>query len=160
MPPVITALSIMSSSRSYLRITRIPYEEPYHIQLSIEASNGTQATKFEVYVNAQVLNEWADHLEVFPRHNSDVFLYEVGSERPEDRWAYYFRFRVFLIDLFGHCAIHLRINNNDDLPLRQIAEFCIQTEPSQIKRLGNLFREFAKLKHHVLDWTVEDGELY
>jgi hypothetical protein len=113
-----------------------------------------------VYVIANVLHEWADHLETFPRHNTDVFLYEIGSERPEDRWGYYFRFRAFLTDALGHCAIHLRTNNNEDLPHREIAEFCIQAEPSQINCLGKLFREFAKLKHHTLDWKVTDGELY
>jgi hypothetical protein len=149
----------MNSPRSFIRIIRTPYEEPHHIQLEIEASNGSHTAKFQVYVNATVLSEWAKHLEVYPRHNSDVFLFEIGSERSEDRWAYYFRLRVFMIDGSGHCAILLRTNNNQDLPDRELAEFCIRAEPSQINNLGKLFREFSKLKHHELEWWVNDGAL-
>ena len=143
-----------------IRITRRPYEEPHHIDLTLEACNGRSFARIEYYMNATSLVEWADHLEVFPRHRSDVFLFQVGSERPEDRWAYYLRLRVFLIDAAGHCAVQVRFNNNSDLPDREIAEFCLFAEASQINRLGRLCRNFAGLNHTVLDWWVEDGTLY
>ncbi len=138
---------------AYLRIKRIPYEEPYHLQLQVEASNGRQSAFFEFYVGAQALTEFSEELEAFPRHSSHVFLYEVGSERPEDRWAYYFRFRVFTTNGVGHCAIQLRFNNNQELPHREISEFCIEAEPAQINRLGMLFRSFAKLESPLLEWS-------
>ena len=138
---------------SYIRITRHPYEEPHHLHLEWAVSNGDHATTFEVYLNADVLVHFADALEVFPRHATDVFLFELGSERPEDRWAYYFRFRAFTTDGLGHSAVHLRFNNNRDLPERTIAEFCIPAEPSQLNRLGRLFRNFATLQHRRLEWT-------
>lgn len=150
---------------TYLRITRIPYEEPYHLELRVEASNGRQSACFGFYIGAQLLIEIADELEVFPQHSSHVFLQEVGSERPEDRWAYYFRFRVFPVDGFGRCALQLRFNNNQELPHREISEFCIETVPAQINRLGKMFRQFAKLESPVLEWSpseksagVEHGE--
>src|SRR6266850_6080462 len=105
---------------SYIRITRHPYEEPHHLHLEWEVSNGRQTAAFEVYVNADVLVHFANALETFPRHATDVFLFELGSERPEDRWAYYFRFRTFTTDGLGHSAVHIRFNNNQDVPERAI----------------------------------------
>jgi hypothetical protein len=137
----------------YIKLERIPYEEPYHLQLLWDVSNGHISTCFEYYDNAKSLIEIAERLEEFPRHSSDVFLYEIGSERSEDRFAYYFRFRVFTTDLRGNSAIQIRFCNNSELPYREISEFCIQAEPANINRLGNLFREFSTLEKNFLVWS-------
>jgi hypothetical protein len=144
----------------YITITRIPYEEPYHIRLVIVASNGPSQGQLEIYINPEVFLSLADVLEAFPRHSSDVHLWELGSERPEDRFAYYFRFRLFTTDSTGHCAIQLRFNNNLGLPDREITEFCIEVEPASLTRLGTLIREFAQLKHEVLNWNLAEGKLF
>ena len=144
----------------YIRITRHPYEEPYHLNLVIEASNGSQVGTMEYYDNAETLIEFAENLEVFPRHNTDVFLHELGSERPEDRFAFYFRFRAFTTNAIGGCAIHLRFSNNEKIPDLAISEFCIEAEAAGINRLGKLFREFSKLKATVLEWDGTDGRVY
>jgi hypothetical protein len=146
--------------RPFLRIIRIPYEEPYHVHLVLEASNGESLGLLEFYDNASALKTWADALENFPRHSSDVFLYELGSERPEDRFAHYFRFRAFTTDGLGHCAVQLRMNNNSALPYRNVSEFCICAEAADINRLGALCRKFALLQHDVLYWRLTEGELY
>ena len=147
----------------HIKIERIPYEEPYHIQLLWDVSNGSVSSRFEYYDNADSLKELAENLEQFPRYKDQVFLYELGSEKPEDRFAYYFRFRVFTIDAKGNSAIQVRFSNNLDLPYREIVEFCIQTEPAAINRLGRLFRKFSELKHDYLVWSEKDdfvGEKY
>lgn len=131
---------------NHINIERVPYEEPYHIQLIWNVSNGNTSSSFDYYDNAESLLEIAKHLEQFPRHRDDMFLYEIGSEKPEDRFAYYFRFRVFTIDSVGHSAIQIRFNNNAELPYREIVELCLITEPASLNKLGKLFREFAKLK--------------
>jgi hypothetical protein len=125
---------------SFLKITRRPYEEPYHLNLVVQASNGSQTGELEIYTTPEALVQCSEALSSFPRHSTDVFLWEIGSERPEDRWAFYFRLRVFLTRPTGQCAIHVRFNNNQDLPERQISEFCLPAEASQINRLGNLFQ--------------------
>ncbi|MEM7016017.1 MAG: hypothetical protein AAF512_01605 [Pseudomonadota bacterium] len=135
----------------YIKITRHKYEEPYHVNLVFEAANETQRTTLKHYCNANDLSDIAENLEVFPRHKTDVFLYEFGSERKEDRYAYYFRMRIFLINATGACAIQTRTNNNKELPEKEISEFCILAEPSQINRLGQLFRTYSKLNHKVLE---------
>ncbi len=81
---------------SFLKITRHPYEEPHHLNLVVQVSNGTQTGSLEIYTTPEALLRSAEALRAFPRHSTDVFLWEIGSERPEDRWAFYFRFRVFL----------------------------------------------------------------
>src|SRR5687768_3782680 len=115
----------------YIRITRHPYEEPYHLNLVIEASNGSVCGKLEFYLNADALLKWADEMEIFPRHATSVVLWEIGSERPEDRFAFYFRLRLFTVDSLGHGAIQLRLNNNAALPDREVSEFCIRAEAAQ-----------------------------
>lgn len=138
---------------NYLRIERIPYEEPYHVQLVWNVSNGNIKSCFEYYDNADSLNDIGGRLAAFPRHNSDVFLHEIGSERPEDRFAYYFRFRAFTTNSRGNTAIQIRFCNNCELPYREVIEFCIQAEPAAINRLGKMFLEFAKFEHEYMVWS-------
>jgi len=146
--------------KPYIQITRYPYEEPHHLNLVMSASNGHVAGRLELYLNADALLEWADGMENFPIHAKSVSLWELGSEHPEDRFAFYFRLRLFTVDSLGHCAVQLRFNNNASLPDREISEFCIQAEAAQINRLGRLCREFSKLEHAVLHWSANDGQLY
>jgi hypothetical protein len=146
--------------KSWIKITRQPYEEPYHLNLVMTASNGLQRGQLEYYCNANDLNKIAEELEVFPRHATHVYLYELGSERSEDRFAFYFRFRLSTISPRGSSVILLRFNNNKDIPYREITEFCIPVEPAALNRLGRLFQEFALLKHEVLYWDITNGELY
>ena len=145
---------------SYIRLLRYPYEEPNHLDLRITASNGHTRGSLQFYVGAQELAHWAEGMETFPVHARSVMLWEYGSERPEDRCACYLRMRVFTEDLQGHSAIHFRFNNNEDLPHREVSEFCIQTDPAAINRLGQLFREFAQLRHDVLEWSPTSGRLF
>lgn len=143
----------------FLRITRTPYEEPFHLQLLLEVSNGRQSSSLEIYLNADALTEMASALEVFPRHATDAYLFELGSERKEDRWAYYLRFRAFVVDGVGHSALLFRMNNNRDLPHQELAEFCIEAEPANINRLGKLLRAFSRLEHRNLFWSFDESTL-
>jgi hypothetical protein len=69
----------------------------------MEATNGRLRGKLEFYCNASDLVELADELEAFPRHATAEYLWELASERVEDRFAHYFRFRLFTTDSVGHC---------------------------------------------------------
>lgn len=143
-----------------ITIIRYPYEEPYHVHLVIVGSNGRTRGQLEFYANAKDLTQLADVLDVFPRHKTDMHLWELGSERPEDRFAFYLRLRLFVTDAAGHCAIQLRLNNNQDLPQKELSEFCIVAEPSGLNRLGMLLREFGNLEQEVLHWTGSEGRLF
>ncbi|MEM7595969.1 MAG: hypothetical protein AAF383_31450 [Cyanobacteria bacterium P01_A01_bin.83] len=144
---------------SRIEIVRHPYEEPYHVHLELKISNDYMSSICKFYANADCFLEWAKVLEKFPRHCKDTYLWEVGSERSEDKFAYYFRLRAFTTDSLGHCALQFRFNNNAQLPRRQIFEFCIEAEPSAINRLGFLLRRFGKLEHYYLSWSLQEGFL-
>ncbi len=145
--------------RPGIRIERVPYEEPYHVELHYQVSNGRQSWSFFYYDNARVLNTFAEKLIGFPHHPGEVFSYEVGSECPEDRFAYYFGFRAFELDSTGHCALQFRFNNGERPPENEVFEFCLRAIPVQLDTLGLLYREFAKLNHRVLDWSLDEGFL-
>ncbi|WP_218951147.1 hypothetical protein [Desulfoluna butyratoxydans] len=143
-----------------IKIIRYPYEEPHHLNLVMEATKGHIQGRLEFYCNASDLIELANELEAFPRYSSAVYLWELGSERGEDRFAHYFRLRLFTTDSVDHCAIQLRFNNNEDLPDREVAEFCIEADHSELNHFGKLVRKFSKLEHEVLYWERSGGQIY
>lgn len=146
--------------KTFIKVSRFPYEEPHLLNLVIEASNGRSMGQIEIYANTADLIDIASRLEVFPRHPSDVFLYEIGSERLEDRFAYYFRFRVFNDHHSGRFAVHFRFNNNRNFPDLEISEFCFPIEVSDLNKLGRLFRSFSKLEQEILFWEPNSGRLF
>ena len=147
-------------SDNKLEIERIPYEEPYHINLVISASNGNSCGRIEIYDNADFLKRIADALEEFPLNSRDEFVWELGSEKTEDKFAFYFQFRVFNYMTEGWISgIHIRFNNNEEVPFKEISDFCIPCEPAGINRLGRMFREFAKLDSKKITWNGVDGEV-
>jgi len=146
---------------SAIKITRHPYEEPYILNLVIEATNGPFRGTLEFYTDPDELLELANALEVFPRESSDSYIFELGSENPEESFAFYLKLRVFTVDMLGHCGIHIRLNSNIDNRDREVSEFCISpVEPSGINQLGKLFRKFAKLEHNILYWKPNESKLF
>lgn len=144
---------------NFIEITRHPYEEPYHVHVEATFANEDTSGRCDFYANADCFTEWAAAFEAFPRHAQDTYLWEIGSERPEDRFAYYVRLRAFTTDSVGHCALQIRFNNNRELPHKQLFEFCIPCEAAHLNRLGKLLRTFGELKHSSLIWSKEKSEL-
>lgn len=142
-----------------IRITRFPYEEPYHLNLWIAASNGRLNGNLEYYCNANDLGSFGKQLADFSGKRSEEITYELGSERPEDRFAFFLSLKVKALDTVGHCAVVIRLNNNQAVPERELSEFCIKAEVADINRLGKLFIEFGRLQHRALEWSVYDGKL-
>lgn len=144
----------------FLRITRHPYEEPHLLNLFVAASNGRQRGELEIYANAEDLTAFASGLRGFPKKSGDPVLWELGSERPEDRFAFSFRLRAFQARPGGLCAIEVRLCNNRKPPGREVSEFSIEAFPADLDRLADLLERFARLEHRVLEWRVADGELH
>lgn len=142
---------------SFIRITRYPYEEPYHLNLVVTASNGRQKGELEIYSNAEDLTLFASRLKGFPKQENDIALWELGSERPEDRFAFYFRLKVFQISANGRCAIEVRFCNNQEKPDGVLVEFSILAFPADLDRLARLLKQFSKLEQRVLEWIINDG---
>lgn len=145
---------------TFLRLTRCPYEEPYHLQLLLEASNGRQSASIEFYTKAQDLPDLGTALIRFPFTETKEHIYEIGSEDPEKRMACHIRLRFFLIRPTGASGIEIRFHNNSPTaPDREIAEFTIPAEIGGINRLGQLLTGFGRLEHRVLEWDGSDGRL-
>jgi hypothetical protein len=143
-----------------IKITRFPYEEPYNLRLWIEASNGQRMNGIlEYYCNAADLNDLGNKLIGFRGNQNEKVVYELGSEKPENRFAFFFSLQVISLDLAGHSAIRIRMNNNRPPPATEACEFCIPTDVADVNRLGSLLVAFGKLEHRVLDWSVKDGKL-
>jgi hypothetical protein len=67
---------------SYIRLLRSPFEEPYHLDLRITASNGHARGSLQFYVATQELAHWAEGMETFPV-NARMFCF--GSTVPNAR---------------------------------------------------------------------------
>ncbi|HEY1082635.1 MAG TPA: hypothetical protein VGE29_10255 [Prosthecobacter sp.] len=146
--------------KSLLRLTRYPYEEPYQVHLLLEAANGRQHASIEYYANAQDLTELGSALTEFPFAHAPEHIYEVGSEDPAARWAYYIQLRFFLLSATGNCGIEVRFNNNrPEAPSREAAHFTLAAEAAGINRLGQLLKGFGRLDHRVLEWNGTEGGL-
>ncbi|MBL8896240.1 MAG: hypothetical protein JNM84_01370 [Planctomycetes bacterium] len=147
------------SSTVFLRITRVPYEEPHHLELVVAASNGRQGGEIGIYCNAEELRRFARTLcEMSSQHGASA-IWEIGSERAEERWAYHFRIRVSPVLETGLCVVELRFDDLREPPYRELTAFSIDAQPADVDRLAGLLERFANLRHRVLEWRVVDGEL-
>jgi hypothetical protein len=142
-----------------IRITRHPYEEPYHLNLHIEAANERVNGDLEYYCNADDLKKLGKKLADFTGPPKEAIVYDLGSEDPRDRFAFFLSIRVTPLDSSGHCAVVIRLNNNEEPPGKQVTEFSIRADVADINRLGDLLIGFGKLQHRVLDWRVHEGTL-
>ena len=145
--------------KPFVRITRHPYEEPNHLKLVVTAWNGRLFGQLEIYANAEDLQVLAAKLRRFPTADDEPVLWELGSENPEDRWAFYYHLRAYQVNSLGQCAVEFRFNNNRVPPHREVVEFSMLAYPSDLDRLADLLEQFGRFEHRVLEWTVTDGRL-
>ena len=147
---------------AYLIVRRLPYEEPYHTQLEIIASNGVFTGSTDIYCNVSDLSEIGGILQAFPKAIPDEYKYEYGSSDPAARFYRHFVFRAYTVGSWGKCALQVSINQNQSEPEEGICLFSIPAEPSSINRLGDLFVAFAKLQHLEFKWipNSDENELY
>ncbi|WP_258105882.1 hypothetical protein [Marinoscillum sp. MHG1-6] len=144
---------------TFIKITRHPYEEPYHVNLVIQACNGEHAGSLEIYDNAKQLKSIGEALQGFP-FDPRNFKWELGSEKPEDRFAFYFLFELFLNSPNGsEAGIHFRMNNNEEHPNSAITDFYLICEPAAINNLGKLFERFSELETTELFWDGSTGQI-
>ena len=137
-----------------IQIRRFPYEEPYYLNLVFSASNGVFGGRLEYYCDASDLEDLGKALRCFPKKVPDEYSYEIGSTKPEDKFAYHFALHAYTTDGSGHCALQVVIDNNGARPDDTACRFSIGAEPSAINRFGELLIEFSKLKHDGLNWSV------
>jgi hypothetical protein len=148
---------------SFIQITRHLYEEPHQLNLVIIASNGYAQGALEFYSSTKTLQEIGSALSVFPQNERSGYLYQGGSEYPEDRFGWYLRLRARALNSGEECLLQLRFNNNERndqeryFETPQLTDFYIRTYANSLQRLGGLLKKFAKLKHQRLYWTPDSG---
>ena len=111
------------------------------------------------YCNANDLTELGSKLLAYLGNQYEAIDYDLGSEKTEDRFAFFFSLRISPFDLAGHTSVRIRMNNNRKPPATEACEFCIKADVIDVNRLGSLLIAFGKLEHLVLDWSVKDGKL-
>jgi hypothetical protein len=141
-------------------VKRYPYEEPYHTQIEFFVSNGVFSGGTDIYCNVTDLSEIGKALQNFPKNIDDEYIYEYGSEKPEDRFYRHFWLKVYVISLLGRCAIQFHINNNTKEPNEGICRFSIIAEAAEVNNLGKLFEEFSRLNHLEFRWSQKESELF
>jgi len=147
---------------SYLRVRRLPDEEPYSTQLEIIASNGTFTGSTDFYCNVSDLTDIGRALQAFPQAIGDEYRYESGSSDPAARDYRHIVLRFYTVGSWGKCALQISINQNGSEPDEGICLFSIEAEPASLNRLGDLFVTFGQLQHLEFKWVPNSqiAELY
>jgi hypothetical protein len=70
------------------------------LNLVVTASNGLVSAGLEIYANATDLGVYAQALRGVTNRTSEA-LWELGSERTEDNFAFYFRLRAYQVTMTG-----------------------------------------------------------
>ncbi len=89
---------IANIMHEFIQITRHRYEEPYAINLVILASNGMTSGGLELHINPDRILELGQGLIDFPGNQTSRYLFQYGSEYPEDRFACYFRLHAYALN--------------------------------------------------------------
>jgi hypothetical protein len=66
-------------AKAFIRITRYPYEEPYLLNLLVEASKGSICGGLEIYADAGDLADFARRLRQFPEHPADAAICDLSE---------------------------------------------------------------------------------
>jgi hypothetical protein len=69
------------------------------LNLLIDASNGGMNGGLGYYCNAKDLNELGNKLLGYLGNKEQTIIYELGSEKTEDRFAFFFSLKVLPLDL-------------------------------------------------------------
>lgn len=137
-----------------IQLKRYPYEEPYCLNIVVSATNGLFDGSLEFYCDTDDLINLGNALRVFPKKAPDEYFFELGSNKPEDNYAYYFAIHAYTTDRSGHSALQIVLDNNKSRPDEGSCCFSIKAEPSAINRLGELLLIFSNLEHLELNWSL------
>jgi hypothetical protein len=150
----------MRSKSCQIVVRRYPYEEPYHLQIVVSARNEDFSARTDFYCNTDELREIGQALQEFPKRIGDRYEFRYGSDDPADRFYRLVVLGAYTVDSVGHCAIKVKLNQNQGEPDEGICEFSIRADVAAVNRLGALFTEFAELKHLEFQWNPDESAMY
>lgn len=134
-----------------ITLLRILYEEPYHLNLIIQVSDDQHSGELEFYMTNESFIKCANELENFPDNKWNEVLWELGSENPQEKFAFFFRFHVVFV-LPNSSKIHIRLCNHSEILNPDGLDFVIESEVDEIKRLGRLWKRFSSLQEMKIQW--------
>jgi hypothetical protein len=143
----------------YIVMRRVPYEEPYHLNIELSASNGAFAGTVDFYCTPGALLEIAAALSAFPNKVPDAYVFEYGSPDSGRQVYRHLMLRAYTVGALGGCGLHISMNRNCAPPDEGVCEFSILVEPAALNKLGRLLQLFAQLEHLELEWTPTLAEL-
>lgn len=111
------------------------YDDPEWF-IGFTFSNDTLTAYQEIYLKDSDLLELAKKLIEFSEQNNKI-IFEIGSEDPKDRWAYFFKISIYMYNSSGHTAINITLNNNGENQLSEKSHFSILCTPADVNNLGN-----------------------
>ena len=128
--------------------------EPASDQLQIQWDLANRNTRVcaEIYQPRKALQEIATGVRLFCENSRCSYQYVAGSDNPADNSGYFFYLRVYALDGLGSVCIHVRYTNHRQLPYRQTADFCIQTDSDAVLRLRDLLNDFSQQPHGPIHW--------
>ncbi len=135
-----------------IEIKRVQYEEPYHFNLIFKVTDKNTFDRFEIYCKSEHVINCAETLIDFPINIHNDFNWELGSENPKDRFAFYFNFRVSLNKTDTKTNIKIRFNNNEDYPDKKVLQFDLTSNTDEVQELGRLLKTISKLESKQIVW--------
>lgn len=152
--------------KPFIQITRHLYEEPYHLNLVIIASNGRARGTLEFYLNPGDLENIGVNLLNFPLHEKASYIFERGSEEKKDNFGWYLKLQITSPGgLQNKFTMRLRFNNNENnrefhfAADPQLTDFGFVISAEDLRHLGKLINDLSTLEHQRLYWTPGSGTL-
>ena len=156
----------MNNPQKFIRIERIPYEEPHHLNLIVSVSNGTQTGQVEIYLCPDDLSVLAENIKGFPSSIGHEYLWELGSDKPSDNFAFYFKLYFYNVDAAGNCRIVCSMNNNEEwIGESEISHFSLDCRLEELNVLSNLLLKLSGASKQALkscthlEWTGSEGSV-
>jgi hypothetical protein len=134
-----------------IKITVVDIDDKL-IQFSLKVTNGINSISNELYAYADEFKNFGNGLIAFPKSIEDVVKYEHG--KIDKRVDCYILLRAFCYERNGHCAIHIKIENNGVEPYTSRGEFYIMTVPASLNELGQLLFNWNPETREEIIWTA------
>ncbi len=138
-------------SAPHIGIKRVPYEEPYHLNLLISVSDGASEGSLEYYCNTSDLLDIGNALEAISEGGRNEYVYEVGSTQPKNRWAYHFYLRA-LASTPEKCELQIAFTDHSAEPIHSY-KFSITSNFDSVSLLGTQFLHLGRLNLTEFNWS-------
>lgn len=135
----------MSETTGELTIKVVDPDDDY-IGIEIRASNGRFAGSARIYAGLDQLSALAEHISGFPASPSDGRMYQFGDPgRSAAAGHVTLRFRC--LDLSGHAAVEIAVQDKDGLCGPERASLSFRVEAAGIDRFATMLRELESSRY-------------